>query len=198
MTWREVEIQRAVCTTVHGYGSEVHFPVSQVHKECLAIDALNVWCHSREGGGRRPVLRSQQSFTSWIPLRNPGLRVGDRTMEWAIYGQLLTTSAFRPHTANRCFTNLPPTLTPLFISTNFQGFHFYPRLRVKKMKPRSRWQHQITSFILYFPVWFYICLSSRKSKSWGETLGPWQLIGEHFLYYDRSPAKPLFSGFFPW
>lgn len=55
---------------------------------CPALTHSHVW------KGR--VLRLQRTVTSQIRQRNADLQPGDRTMEWAIYGWLLTTLAFRP------------------------------------------------------------------------------------------------------
>lgn len=57
-------------------------------QSCPALTHSHVW------KGR--VLRLQRTVTSQIRHRNADLQPGDRTMEWAIYGWLLTTLAFRP------------------------------------------------------------------------------------------------------
>lgn len=105
------------------------------------------------------ALYFQQSFTSWIPQRNTGLQLGDRTMEWAIYGWLLTTPTFRPSYYKQVFYEsacclFPPTFG-VSISTPDQG--------LKKLN--SSVDDSFKSHGIYFlPVRSHIWLSKRKTS----------------------------------
>lgn len=109
ITCKEVEIQKAICMFV----SQLRSSFSQFQRymwRAWRLMLWNAWCQSSKGR----ALYFQQSFTSWIPQRNAGLQLGDRTMEWAIYGRLLTTPVFRPPYCKQVFYEsacclFPPT-----------------------------------------------------------------------------------------
>lgn len=133
----------------------------------------NVWCQSSKWGGRGGgALYFQQSFGSWIPQRNVGLQLGDRTMEWAIYGWLLTTPAFRPLYCKQVFYEsaccLFPTTFRVSILTPDQGFNTF-----KQVIDDSSESHGLVSYM-------------RE-----ETLVPLHLNDEYFLCHGGSLTEPL-------
>lgn len=107
----------------------------------------------------------QQSFTSWIPLRNAGLQLGDRTMEWAIYGWLLTTPALRPPYCKQVFYESACCLFPPTFGVSIFCF----RTRVKKIKTA-----QTMTAPNHMPQ-FYTRLRNRS---------PLQLDDEYLPCYD--------------
>lgn len=73
----------------------------------------------------------------------------------------------------------------LFISTNVRSFHFCSWAKVKKMKRLSRWQLQITWFILSSCLVSYLTQrEGKKKKPWEETAADeylWLIMEEPFL-----------------